>query len=379
MKKTKYIIIAVLTASLTILPVLSNESFAATNKVVTQKPSPEKNAETAVKSLEIQSKKLNSNIQAASKNFSSINSKTLANTKSAFTKTNKLVKGLKRGTVKTKLTNRVKKVSIIIENANKFNAAKLAGGRINQGKNDFVQYFDSSDLSYSSKYLNELKSILSKEVKYFNQLDPSLRATFNKKYYDPAYAYVLKYQNEVDISLIIDDFNSEYYNPSSFDKLRKQYKWIKDAINKLPDTKMKTDLKKRFNDIIGIPEKSLYQNFVDSPDTKLRVSLNSLYIGNTGNGKKYSMSYVEENDTFDELQSGQFKVYFSDGTSKIINNDKSTFISAGQTKEYTLSFETNNPNTEATLLEYGIGLNEKEPVTIRTLIWNIQAVEPVEY
>lgn len=288
----------------------------------------------------------------------------------SYTATNKKVTALPTGTLKTSLAKKVKAQKTIIDNAGKYKSAKSAATRINEAKAEFNDSFDESDTNYLIELLTDFTSVITKEKKYFTAIGGTVGNAFIKKYYDPAKLLIGKYEMEANVALAITDLEDAISEEQSVEVIRRQYAYANMRLNELPKSTFETYLTARLKDVIGVPEKSGYQETVDSLDTGLLIYFHGLKIESAGSNKKYTLRYTTENGSEQALTTGQFKVYFKDGTSKIIS--ESSTIAGEDSVKSELTFESSGSN--ATRIEYGKGLYATGPLAVYgSLFWSVSS------
>lgn len=119
-------------------------------------------------------------------------------------------------------------------------------------------------------------------------------------------------------------------------------------------------------------EESSYQETIDSLDTGLMIYLHGFKIESANSNKKYTLRYTTENGVEKPLTTGQFKVYFKDGTSKILS--EITTIKSDSSVKSELTFESSDSN--AYRIEYGIDLKESGSLpSFGSLLWVVSSSE----
>ncbi|MCQ6268683.1 hypothetical protein M1K46_24220 [Fictibacillus sp. WQ 8-8] len=263
------------------------------------------------------------------------------------------------------------KVKAILDYAGKYQAAKSAASRMSAAKSEFTDAFDPDDLSSQVENLTILQKAVDEDLPYFTALG-TVGAQFKVKYYDPAKAYITKYEKEVQVSVLIDKFEEDMNEDVPYSDLRIQYSDIKTALDQLPQSSMKNALVERLKEIIGDLEPAEPQSGYDSPDTGLGITLKSIKIEGAAGAKTYTIKYTEDNYNYDDLKAGQFKVYYKDGTSVVLDGDAT--VLAGDTRQASVVFSDNN-SSEAYLIEYGSGLTDNTPIALGTLFWKVQPID----
>lgn len=367
MKKNNKVVVATLVTLISLSPILGQEvqvEAASTSVTIVS------NAEKTVKTLEFYGKKLNANVAKVSKSLTPIDSKLLNTTSSTYTNAAKKVNALKGSSTKTKLLKRIASQKKVIDKANKYKNAQSAASSITQSQKVFKENFNEDDLSGSFEYLTNLKKTINSGLKYFRELDSKVGTSFTTKYYNPANALVVKYENESNISISLDTLKQNLEDGVPYSELRPQYTKINTNINGLSDSKFKSALLQKLKSIIGELNFSNYQSSVESPDTNLNIYIHGLQIETVGANKKYIIRYTVENNGYNSLVSGKFKVYFKDGTAKIFGETSSILM--GETKKNDVTFESTG--SDAYLIEYGKDLSETGSLSIGTVYWKVTPI-----
>lgn len=328
--------------------------------------------ETAVISLESYGRKLKTHLNTIYKDLGTLDTTLLSKTTSVYKDAYNKANQLKGSTEKTMLLKRISVQNSYITKANYYKNAKSASTKLLEAKNEFTESFVSEDIYGSMEYLHTFKKELDIALAAFNKLGGDPGTLFKTKYYNPSYSLISKYVDFMNVDTQINQFSSDIEINSPIEKLRCEYDAINLALKKLPNSVTKNELQDDFNDLVGSRDFSGYQSSLSSADTGMDISIDGITVGTN----QYTIYYTLENDSAKNLQAGQFKFYFKNGTTQISGTTDTIY--AGESKK--LSVTINNVGSEAYLMEYGKGLKEEGDLTYNTIYWKVSPLElPEDY